>query len=158
MNRMATCPPRAAGIVFCLLGLLLSATAAGAQATSVDDHNIAVRGYDPVSYISEHQARKGSADLTVTHEGATYRFSSEANRAAFVAEPDRFLPAYGGYCAYGVAQDHKVPIDPEAFTVVDGRLYLNYSKDVMGRWRKDIPGNIVKADKNWEHLRLQPSD
>jgi hypothetical protein len=96
--------------------------------------------------------------LTATHDGATYRFASAAHRDAFQADPDRYLPVYGGYCAYGVANGHKVKVDPEAFRVVDGRLYLNYSKGVQSKWLKDIPGNIAAAERNWPALRDKPRD
>jgi YHS domain-containing protein len=132
--------------------------AAGAQAVNLDRAGVALSGYDPVAYQTENTARKGSPEFVAMHEGATYQFTSAANRDAFVADPGRYLPAYGGYCAYGVAQGHKVSVDPEAFRVVEGTLYLNYSKGVQQRWLKDIPGNIAAAERNWLRLRDQPRD
>jgi YHS domain-containing protein len=142
-----------AGLIAVAFGL---ATPAAAQQVNLDKEGVALRGYDPVAYFSDSAARKGSDQITATHGGATYRFSSTEHRDAFAADPDRYLPAYGGYCAYGVAQGHKVDIDPEAFRVVEGKLYLNYSKGVQKRWLSDIPGNIAQADHNWMELRDKP--
>jgi YHS domain-containing protein len=92
---------------------------------------------------------KGSAAFSATHDGATYHFASAANRDAFLAEPARFAPAYGGFCAMGAALGKKLDIDPTQFKVVDGRLYLNVNADVFKRWAQDIPTNIGNADQNW---------
>lgn len=128
----------------------------GAQAVNTDRDGLALAGYDAVAYLEEQRAVPGTADLTVRHEGATYRFSTAAHRDAFQADPGKYLPAYGGYCAYGVSRGYKVKVDPDAFTVVDGRLYLNYDKGVQSRWLKDIPGYVAKADANWPGLKDQP--
>jgi YHS domain-containing protein len=106
-------------------------------------------GYDVVAYQAENMAKPGDAGITATHEGVTYRFVSTANLETFKANPAKYLPAYGGYCAYAVANGYTAKIDPEAFTVVGGRLYLNYSKGVRSKWAKDIPGNISAANGNW---------
>ena len=102
-----------------------------------------------MAYQSEHKALKGSAGFTATHAGAIYQFASAANRDAFKANPAKFAPAYGGYCAMGVAVGKKLDGDPAAFTVVNGKLYLNVSEKVRGMWSKDIPANEAKAVKNW---------
>ena len=141
-----------------LAGLLVGLTApsAAAQAVNLDQANLALSGYDAVAYQSESAARKGSADFVATHEGGTYQFATAANRDAFVADPEKYLPAYGGYCAFGVSRGYKVKVDPEAFRLVDGRLYLNYSKSVQQQWLKDIPGFIAKANSNWPDLKDKP--
>ena len=144
---------RAATLLLCFL--IVAGQAASAQAVNTDRAGVALGGYDPVAYQAEQQARKGSPTYTATHEGATYHFASAANRDAFVADPARYLPAYGGFCAYGMAKGYRAKIDPEAFTVVDGRLYVNYSRDVRDRWSKDIAGYITKADSNWSRVRDQ---
>lgn len=105
-------------------------------------------GYDVVSYF-DGEARAGDAALTAEHDGVTYRFSSAANRERFLADPKRHLPQYGGYCAYAVSQGYTAKIDPEAWSVVDGKLYLNYSKRVRSTWEKDIAGHIRSANENW---------
>jgi hypothetical protein len=106
-------------------------------------------GYDVVAYQTENAAKPGDPGMTATHEGVTYRFASPANLQAFSADPKKYLPAYGGYCAYAVANGYTAKIDPEAFSVVDGRLYLNYSKSVRSKWLGDVAGNIAAGDGNW---------
>jgi YHS domain-containing protein len=140
------------------LSLSLSATFAAAQAVNTDKSGIAIGGYDPVAYFTQTKALKGTPQITASHGTATYYFASTANRDAFLANPDKYAPVYGGYCAYGVAHGHKVSVDPEAFRVVDDKLYLNYSKGVQQRWIADIPGNIAKADSNWPKLEDAPHD
>lgn len=106
-------------------------------------------GHDVVAYQTEAAARRGKADIAATHQGVAYRFASAANRDAFLADPERYLPRYGGYCAWAVANGYTAKGDPEAWSVVDGRLYLNYSKPVRARWLTDVPGNIARGDANW---------
>jgi YHS domain-containing protein len=141
-----------------LLIALVSVSAAAAQAVNLDRSGLALSGYDAVAYQTEDVARKGSPEFTATYEGGTYRFATAANRDAFLARPDKFVAAYGGYCAYGVSQGHKVSVDPEAFRLVDGKLYLNYSKSVQQQWLKDVPGFIAKANTNWPGLQNKPRD
>ncbi len=114
---------------------------------------LAIRGYDPVAYFTEGKPVKGKAEFTHSREGATWRFASAANRDAFVADPLRYSPQYGGYCAWAVAQGYTASIDPDAWRIESGRLYLNYSKSVQRRWERDIPGNIAKGDKNWPDIK-----
>lgn len=116
---------------------------------------IAIEGYDPVAYFKQSRPVKGSAQFTATHDGATWRFSSAANRDAFAASPAAFAPQYGGYCAWAVSKGSTAKIDPAAWKVVGGKLYLNYSKGVQGRWVQDIPGNIKKGDANWPGIRAK---
>ncbi|MFN8653891.1 MAG: YHS domain-containing (seleno)protein [Gemmatimonadales bacterium] len=143
-----------------LAGLLVTATATGlrAQAVNTDKDHLALYGYDAVAYQTDNAAVKGTTQYTATYEGNTYRFASAAHRDAFNAAPAKYVPAYGGYCAYGVSQGHKVKIDPEAYRVVDGTLYLNYDKGVQKKWLSDIPGYIAKAEKNWMELKDKPRD
>lgn len=143
---------------FLALALSLSSTLLAAQSLNTDKTGLAVSGYDPVAYFSQTKAIKGDHGITASHAGATYYFATAEHRDAFLADPDRYVPAYGGYCAYGVANGHKVSVDPEAFRVVDGRLYLNYSKGVQRHWLADIPGNIAKAESNWPKLKDAPHD
>jgi YHS domain-containing protein len=113
---------------------------------------LALTGYDPVSYFSGNTPAKGKAEFTVRHNGLTYRFSSSKNRDAFAATPARYAPQYDGYCAYGVSRGYKVGVDPLAYKVVSGKLYLNYSRSVQRTWSRDIPGYIAKANSNWPGL------
>ena len=111
--------------------------------------NIAVSGYDPVAYFTEGEPVEGRGDVTADYKGATWRFASAVNRDAFRQDPERFAPQYGGYCAWAVSQGYTASTDPEAWKIVDGKLYLNYSKSVQKRWEQDIPGHIEKGDENW---------
>ena len=111
-----------------------------------------MQGYDPVAYFTEGEANKGSYKLTTTHDEATYWFASEENKALFEANPEAYVPAYGGYCAFGAAMGFKFDGDPNQWKIVDDVLYLNLSKDIQGRWVTDIPGYIEKADVNWDEI------
>jgi YHS domain-containing protein len=113
----------------------------------------AIRGYDPVAYFTQHKPVKGSDKLVYQWQDAQWHFSNQANLDAFKAEPEKFAPQYGGYCAYGVAQGYTPETDPAAFKVVNGKLYLNLSKVVLHRWVKDIPGYVKDADQNWPALK-----
>lgn len=129
----------------------------GRGAVNTDANGLAVQGYDVVAYQTVGRPTRGSEQFTATHEGATYRFASAENRDRFVAEPERYAPAYGGYCAMGVALGQKIDISPTAYTVVDGRLYLNKNWLTSTRWRFDIPGNNRKSDANWPTVMRIPS-
>lgn len=123
------------------------------SAVNVDASGLALKGHDPVAYFSVAKPTPGLAQFSAQHQGATYRFASAANRDAFVADPAKYAPAYGGFCAMGVALEKKLDVDPQAWRVVDGRLYLNVNKDVQKRWLDDVPGNLTTAEKNWPHLK-----
>ena len=109
----------------------------------------AVSGYDPVAYFTEGKPVKGSKQFVAQYQGTSWQFSSAANRDAFLKNPSAYAPQFGGYCAWAVSKGYTAPSDPEAWKIVDGKLYLNYDKDVQEKWQKDIPGNIAKANKNW---------
>jgi YHS domain-containing protein len=111
--------------------------------------SLAVSGYDPVAYFTQGRPVEGSGDLEYEWNGATWRFSTPENLAAFKADPEAYAPQYGGYCAWAVSQGYTAKSEPEAWRIVDGKLYLNYSKAVQQQWVEDIPGNITKADANW---------
>lgn len=142
---------------FALMGLGLAAPAlAGEQ--FVDETGFAVSGYDVVAYRSlaqspvgesQPEAVAGLAEITATYNGATFAFASEENRAAFLADPDYYAPAYDGHCAYGVSRGGKVPGNPHLWRIVDDRLYLNITPNVVGFWEEDIPGNLTLAEQNW---------
>ncbi|MBL9045886.1 MAG: hypothetical protein JNK34_01015 [Tabrizicola sp.] len=124
----------------------------------IDKTGFAVSGYDVVSYFDLPQSEvgqpqqsplAGSAVITAEYNGATFAFATEANRDKFLADPAAFVPQYDGHCAYGVAQGGKVPGNPTLWRIVDGKLYLNITKNVVGFWEEDIPGNLKKSEKNW---------
>ena len=105
-------------------------------------------GYDVVAYFSG-TAMAGKEEFTAEWEGAKWRFADAANKAKFEAEPAKFAPQYGGYCAFAVSKGATAKGDPEAWTVVNGKLYLNFSAGVRETWRQDIPGNVAAANANW---------
>lgn len=111
--------------------------------------NTGAGGYDTVSYSETGQPTKGSGDYTTEYQGVTWRFSSAQNLARIKANPEHFAPAYGGYCAWAVAQGYLAKGDPQHWAIRDGRLYLNYSQSVQDRWLKDTSGFIRQADANW---------
>ncbi|MFN8347761.1 MAG: YHS domain-containing (seleno)protein [Spirosomataceae bacterium] len=117
--------------------------------------SLAVRGYDVVAYFTQSAPVKGTPEFVHVWKGGKWYFANRENWEAFKNAPEAYAPQYGGYCAYGTADGHKAPTDPEAWTVSDGKLYLNYSKKVMEIWRKDQPGFIEKANKNWPTVKLQ---
>lgn len=116
-------------------------------------NGLAIDGYDPVAYFTEQKPVKGSPEFRVEFEGATFQFTLAAHRDAFVADPSKFVPQYGGYCSYGMARGYKAKIDPAAFTIVGHKLYLNYGEAVRSRWLADVPGYIQKADVNWPEVQ-----
>ncbi len=124
---------------------------APAPAVNAED-GIAVRGTDVVAYFTEGRAVAGSPAFTHDWRGATWRFASAANRDLFAADPDRYAPAYGGFCAFAVSEGYTAPIDPQAWRIVDGRLFLNYDQAIKRRWERDIPGRVARADANWPRL------
>jgi len=113
----------------------------------------AIRGYDPVAYFTEGKSVKGNDNLTYHWKDANWYFSSTQNLNSFTKNPEKYAPQYGGYCAYGMSEGHKAPTDPDAWTIADGKLYLNYSKDVRTKWRESEKERIDKADKNWPQLK-----
>lgn len=118
-------------------------------------NGLAIDGYDPIAYFMERRPVKGLPEFRAEFQGATFQFASANHRDRFAADPEKFAPQYGGYCAYGTAKGYKAKIAPEAFTVVQGKLYLNYSEAVQTRWLSDIPGYIQKADANWPEVQKQ---
>jgi YHS domain-containing protein len=115
-------------------------------------NNLAIRGYDPVAYFTENKAVEGSDNFEFEWEGATWRFSSQENLTKFKAEPESYAPQYGGYCAYAVAKNSTASVDPTQFSIVDGKLYLNYNKKIQQQWLNDQANFIEKADINWPSL------
>ncbi len=113
---------------------------------------VAIHGYDPVSYFTEGHPVEGKAKITAKWHGATFRFASEEHRRVFEADPNHYAPQYGGYCAYAVAKGQKASTEPQAFTIVDDKLYLNYNDDVQKTWRGDVPGYVKKANSNWPEV------
>ncbi|APG63741.1 hypothetical protein LPB140_09095 [Sphingorhabdus lutea] len=119
----------------------------------VEGENIGVGGYDVVSYfMGDGVPVKGNATIMVKHEGVAYHFSSQKNADAFSADPAQFLPQYGGHCAWAMARGSIAPGDPTVYKIVDGKLYLNFNKQVQNMWLKDISGFIEKANAEWKEI------
>jgi YHS domain-containing protein len=131
--------------------LVLAGPAFGAPALDLDKNGFALRGWDAVSYF-EGKPLVGKAEFIQEWNGAKWRFASAAHRDAFVANPGKYAPQYGGHCAYGLAKGHLVTADPTIWKVVDGKLYVNYDKGVQKSWEKDQAQFIVDADKEWKDL------
>lgn len=142
----------ATGLLALALALLVPLIAQAGAMNIDKETGLAIEGYDPVAYFTQDKPVKGDPAITASHDGATYQFASAEHRDMFLANPDKYAPQYGGYCAYGVAKGVKAGIEPEQFTVLDGKLYLNYNASVQRTWRKDIPGYLAKAEENWEQL------
>ena len=142
-------------LLFALTATLAPGMAFAAEPVNVDKSGVAIHGHDPVAYFVDGKPVAGRPEHSATVGAATYWFTSEANLQVFKADPAKYEPQYGGYCAYGVAQGYKPDIDPTAFRVVDGKLYLNLSPAVQKRWLEDIPGFITRANQNWSSLKSQ---
>ena len=119
----------------------------------VANNLIGVQGYDLVAYQTQGEALRGNGHNVAEHDGVSYQFATAENREAFEANPTKYLPAYGGYCAFGAALGKKFNGDPEVWKVVDGKLYLNLDSSIQKKWNEDIPGNISKADANWVKIK-----
>ncbi len=150
MNRTSFRIPSLIARTMALLMLTAVAVAWAAKPpVQVDRAGIALHGYDAVAYFAQNAAVKGTAEHSHSWHGAVWHFSSAANRDTFAGAPEKYAPQYGGYCGYAVSKGSTADIDPKAFTVHDGKLYVNYSTRIMKKWRQDIPGNITKANANW---------
>jgi len=121
---------------------------------NVDKKGVALHGYDPVTYFEPGAPKMGSEAFSYSAMGATWEFVSEANRKKFADAQDMYAPQFGGYCAKAVSENHTADVDPMAYKIVDGKLYLNYDASVQKLWEKDIPGRIANAEKNWPGLQL----
>jgi YHS domain-containing protein len=133
--------------------LLLLGFLAGAQQKVFQQDGVAIRGYDPVAYFTEGKPVKGSENWVADWQGARWRFASQQHQELFVLNPEKYAPLYGGYCAYGASEDHLSPTDPQAWTIVGGKLYLNYNTKVRSLWVPDTVTRIPAADKYWNSLK-----
>lgn len=110
---------------------------------------IAIDGTDPVAYFTQSKPVAGKSNITHDWNGVTWRFSTPENRDSFAADPARYAPQFGGYCSWAVSQGYTASTTPEAWRIVDGKLYLNYSRRIQRRWERDIPGHIAAGKANW---------
>lgn len=144
------------GLLTLVIGLVLSGGTAAqgppAAPVNVNAEGVALHGHDAVAYFTQGKAVPGTAHFEHTWNGARWRFATAANRDLFVKQPEQYAPQFGGYCAWAVSRNYTADIDPNAFAVVDGKLYVNYSSFVQARWRLDRTGNIQKGHVNWPGL------
>ena len=149
MMRVLTAP---LSILMIALGLLLASPAPALAKPEVNKSflgGVAIEGTDPVAYFTDAKAVIGSSKFSHRWNGAEWRFKNAANRDTFAKTPGKYAPAFGGYCAWAVSQGYTAGIDPEAWTIHEGTLYLNYSKNIQEQWAQDISGNIAKGRRNW---------
>ena len=143
-----------AALTMAILGSVISAPPAHAvepiNATTFG--KLAIKGYDPIAYFEDGEPAKGNKSHSFEWMGAVWRFTSAERRDHFAEDPTRFAPQYGGYCAWAVSKGATATIDPDAWKIVDGKLYLNYSSKIQQQWLEDVPGNIERADVNWPRL------
>ena len=147
---------KAALLSTALLATTVSANAADelnvVPGLSIAGAPLALHGYDPVAYFTVGEPMRGSDALVHVHEGAAYRFASQAHLDAFKADPARYVPAYGGFCAYGVSVGKKFDGDPTLWKIEDGQLYLNLNEEIYALFLEDVDGNIEKADDRWDDI------
>jgi hypothetical protein len=137
------------------ISLLLAATTSFADTLQYATENGAIDGFDPVSYFSENRPERGSSNITAEWNGAVWHFTTVEHRDIFLKEPEKYAPRYGGFCALGMAHGGDVPTNPEAWTIWEGKLYLNMIKEVSITWRYNPDKLIARADKKWEALNAQ---
>lgn len=134
------------------LGPVLAFDPASPSPVNVEPSGVGLRGYDPVGYFNQSQPVEGDPTITAVHNGIAYAFASEANRDAFIVDPESYLPEFGGFCALAMSYGKKVDIDPNAWKIVDGKLYVQANPRAAEIWERDIPGNIQKANTNWPEI------
>ncbi len=128
---------------------LFAQTASAAEPEIFMVDGVAIRGTDPVAFFTDGEAVAGTSEFSVKWKGAIWFFASAENMETFMADPGAYSPQYGGYCAFALSKGSLASTDPEAWTIHEGKLYLNYSVNVRTIWSEDIPGNIALADANW---------
>ncbi len=141
-----------------VLGLVfvLGAFATRAQKPEVfSTEEGAIHGYDPVAFFKESKPVMGKKEFNYSWNNASWYFSAQENLDAFKGDPDRYAPQYGGWCAYGTAEGHKSPSQPETWTIVDNRLYFNYNAEVKKLWNKNQKGLIEQANRNWPKVKKE---
>ena len=145
-------------MLFGLTGATLANDLNVSTGLTIKGSPLAVHGYDVVAYRTVGQPTRGKATYSAEYKGATYRFASRKNLRAFRREPARYLPQYGGFCAYGVAVGGKLDGDPTLWRIVDGKLYLNLNPEIQRTWEGNIPRYIRRADRNWTRIAGKAPD
>lgn len=134
------------------MGGLMQVTAAQAAGSTVATAP-AIHGYDPVAYFTEQKPVRGNPEYRVEWNGASWLFASKEHSDMFKAAPEKYAPQYGGFCAYGVSEGYAAESDPGAWTVHEGKLYLNWDADVMKDWRADMPARLRRSEANWTSVK-----
>ena len=135
-------------------GILFSVLTVSAQKSAVfEQSGKAIRGYDPVAYFTEAKLVLGKDEFVYNWNNTNWHFASQQNLDSFKVNPEKYAPQYGGYCAYGLSDGHKAPTSPDAWTIVNGKLYLNYNIKVKEYWSKNRDERIEKANKNWPDIK-----
>ncbi len=138
-------------IITCFAILLTTGVfAQSSKFTSKD--GVAIKGYDPVAYFKQQKAVEGNYKYSIDWSGSKWNFASQANLDSFKVAPEKYAPQYGGFCAYGTSENHLSPTDPEAWTIVNNKLYLNYNMNVKKVWINDTSSRIKAADAFWPLL------
>ena len=139
-------------LVLLAVGTMFSLTALAEKPVNTTLFGVAIKGYDPVAYFTDQKPVKGEKAFKFEWMDAEWRFASQENLDKFKADPEKYAPQYGGYCAWAVSQGSTAGIDPDAWKIVEGKLYLNYNKKIQKKWETDIPGHIKLADENWPKI------
>lgn len=137
---------------------LLGISSSPSTQVNVNSSGMALDGYDAVAYFKENLPREGKSEFTAEYNGAKWQFASAENRDEFKKDPSKYAPQYGGYCAWAVGHNYTAKGDPQAWKIVDGKLYLNYNKEVQEKWQEDMPKFITDGDKNWQVLKGKAED
>ena len=119
------------------------------KANNIDNSNIALAGYSPVSYLDLGLAQIGNKAYKSEYNKVAYYFTSEEQKKTFDKNPERYLPQYGGYCAFAVSHNFTKSVKPDVWEIVDGKLYLNFNRTAYRKWKKDVDGSIERGDANW---------
>ena len=139
-------------IIFMIIILLMNAHGVFAASINTNAEGVALKGYDAVAYFTQNQAVMGKSEIQDEWMGVRWYFANEEHKQAFIKNPEKYAPQYGGYCAFAVSQGSKADIDPDAWTVIDGKLYLNVNQAVRTRWLQNSAVYIQKADENWSRM------
>lgn len=141
-------------LLIVLLGLMFQSFLSKGQSSEIfATREGAIHGYDVVAYFTEGKPVKGKKEFTNTYAGESWYFSSAENLESFQTSPEKYLPQFGGYCAYGMSRGYKAKTEPDAWTIVNGKLYLNYNVDVRKIWNEKQGEFINKANSNWPTVK-----
>ena len=134
--------------------MVMALVTVNAQKAAVfNEKGVAVHGYDVVAYFTKGKPVKGDSKFSFNWNNVAWYFADQQDADLFKADPAKYAPQYGGYCAYGVSENHKAPTKPEAWSIVNGKLYLNYNTDVQADWKKEQDKRILSADKYWTAIK-----